>query len=202
MSKSNGFTLLELIIATFIFSAISGGVVVFSAYYLKNYSFSTEENQSIGIAQNGMTTMIREIREARLGDDGAWPIIQTNDNDFSFFSDVTNDGKADKVRYFLNGTTLQKGVIEPTAVPVTYPSANEKITIIATNVDTSMGSIFKYYNDNWPADVTNNPLTASNRLLNTRYITIYLRININSNYAAQPFELTSGVTIRSLKDNL
>jgi prepilin-type N-terminal cleavage/methylation domain-containing protein len=198
----HGFTLLEVMIATFIFSAIAGGVAIFSAYYLKNYSFSFEENQSVSIAQTGLTTMLREIREARIGDDGAWPIVDALDNSFTFYSDVTNDGRSDKVRYFLNGTTLQKGVIQPTTVPVSYPSNTETFTTIASNIDVSGGSIFRYYNGNWPSDVINNPLTASDRLLSTRYVVVYVRINISQNFAAQPFELTSGVTIRSMKTNL
>jgi prepilin-type N-terminal cleavage/methylation domain-containing protein len=199
---SRGFTLVEVMVAMFIFSVITGGVAIFSAYYFKNYSFSFEENQSISIAQTSMTSLIREIREARSGDDGSWPIVYAQDNSFSFYSDVTNDGRPDKVRYFLNGTTLQRGVIEPTAVPVSYPVGSEKITTVATAVDTSAGPLFRYYNGDWPADQIHNPLTQADRLLQTRYITVYLRINISPNFASLPFEITSGVTIRSMKTNL
>lgn len=199
---SKGFTLVEVIVASFIFCVITFGVTVFSSYYFKNYSFSFEQNQQQSIAQNGLTRMIKDIREARIGDDGSWPIVQADDNQFIFYSDVTNDGKADKVRYFLTGTILQKGIIEPTVVPVTYPSANEKIVNIATNIDTSGGPIFKYYNGNWPSDTINNPLTQTNRLLNSRFVIVYLKINLSQNFAASPFELTSGTTIRSLKNNL
>jgi len=146
--------------------------------------------------------MVRDIREARMGDDGSWPIVDASDNSFTFYSDVTNDGRSDKVRYFLNGTTLRRGVIQPTAVPVTYPAATETFTDIATSVDTSAGAIFTYYNGDWPADHINNPLTVSDRLLNTRYVNVHIRINTSSNFAAAPFELTSGVTIRSMKTNL
>jgi hypothetical protein len=186
----------------FIFAAVVAGVAGFSAYYFSNYAFSFEENQQIGLAQNALTSMIREIREARSGDDGSWPIVQTDDNTFVFYSDVTNDGRTDRVRYFIQGTELRKGIIQPTNVPVSYPQANEKIYIIATSIDLSGGPIFKYYNGNWPADTANNPLIVSNRLLNTRYVSVYLKINRTQNFAAQPFELSSGVTIRSLKNNL
>ena len=202
MKQSFGFTLVEVMVAMFVFSVITGGVAVFSAYYFKNYSFSFEENQSVSIAQTGITSMIRAIREARSGDDGSWPIVDAQDNTFTFYSDVTNDGRPDKVRYFLNSTALQRGVIEPTSVPVSYPPASEKITTVATSIDTSAGSLFKYYNGDWPADQIHNPLTLSDRLLQTRYVTVYLRINISPNFASQPFEITSGVTIRSMKTNL
>jgi prepilin-type N-terminal cleavage/methylation domain-containing protein len=198
----SGFTLVEVMVAGFIFAAIAVGVAAFSAYYLKNYSYSFEETQSVGLAQNALTSMVREIREARNGDDGAWPIVQADDFTFVFYSDVTNDGKSDKVRYFLSGNNLEKGVIQPTDVPITYPAANEKIYIVASNIDTSGGPIFSYYNGNWPSDVINNPLSSANRILNTRLVKVYLKINMNQNFGAKPFELRSAVAIRSMKDNL
>lgn len=197
-----GFTFLEVIIAVFILSMLIIGLAALVTYYFKNYSFSLEENQSVGQAQSALTRMIREIREARMGEDGSWPIIQTDDNTFIFYSDVTNDGRSDKVRYFIDGTTLNKGVIEPTSPPVTYPDANEHIYQITTNIDISGGPVFRYYNGNWPQDTINNPLSPDNRLLNTKYVLVYLKININPNSGATPFELSSGVSIRSVKTNL
>lgn len=200
--KKAGFTLVEVIVAIFIFSIVVAGVAGFAIYYIRNYSFSFEETQSVGQAQQALTTMIREIREARSADNGAWPLTSLDDNSFIFYADVTNDKRADRVRYFIEGTELKKGVIEPTQVPVSYPLANEVVKTIAYYIDNDTTPLFTYYNGDWPADIINNPLSPTNRLLNTRYVNIYLRINVDTNTGSQPFELTSGVTIRSLKDNL
>ncbi len=200
--KKNAFTLLEVIMAVFIFSSIVGFVAAFSAYYFKNYSFSYEEQQVIGQAQGSLTQMLREIRKARNGDNGSWPLIQTDDTTFIFYADITGDGKSDRIRYFLSGTELKRGIIQPTAVPVTYPLANETITTLANYVDATNSAIFTYYNGNWPSDTVNNPLTPSQRILNTRFVKINLKINPTQNFGAQPFSLSSGVTIRSMKTNL
>lgn len=202
INKNLGFTFVEVIVAVFTFAVIAGGVSVFTAYYFKNYSVSFEQNQSVGQVQTALITLTREIREARSAYDGAWPLTQTDDNIFVFYSDITNDGKTDKIRYFLDGNTLKKGVIQPTEVPVSYPPANEKIYIIAGNVDNGSTPIFRYYNGSWPSDTTNNPLTPQNRILNTRLVKIYLRLNIQTNSGSQPFELSEDVQIRSMKDNL
>lgn len=201
---SRGFTILEFVISTFIFAVIAGGASLFAVYFLRSYSFSFDEHQLVTQAQAGVATMVREIREIRNGDNGAWPIVDAQNNQFIFFSDVTNDGRTDRVRYFLNGPTLQKGIIEPTLVPVNYPSGNEVIRTIASNVDSSAGPLFTYYNGGWPSDTTNNPLAILQRQLNTRYIIINLQISLASVSATktQPFELSSGVQIRSMKDNL
>jgi prepilin-type N-terminal cleavage/methylation domain-containing protein len=200
--KRRGFTLLEVIIAGFMFAVIVAAVAGFSAFYFQNYSFSYEEQQSVGQLQYAITQMVRDIREARSGDDGAWPITTTTDTQFVFFSDVTGDGRTDKVRYFLDGTDLKRGIIEPTAVPVTYPPANEKIKVMVGNINLNGKPMFTYYNGNWPADTVNNPLPAASRLLSTRLVGVYLRIDISSNSGSQPYEASSSVQMRSMKDNL
>lgn len=201
--KSNsGFTLVELIVATLIFVIIAGLIAVFTAYYFNNYTFSFEENQTVGQTQTALTSMVREIREIRIGEDGAWPISEAGNNNFTFYSDVTNDGRADKIRYFLDGSMLKKGVIQPTDVPVSYPAANEKIYLIANYIDNDTVPVFRYYNGNWPQDQLNNPLSPAGRVFNTRFVKIYLRLNIQTNSGSLPFELTYDVQIRSMKDNL
>lgn len=202
MQQKKGFTLVEILTAMGIFTTVIVVITGLLIYYLQGYTFSFEETQSIGQAQGSMTRMIREIREARTGENGAWPVVQADDNTFIFFADITNDGRSDRVRYFLEGTDLKKGVIEPTTVPVGYPAQNEKITIIASNVDNQGSPLFTYYNGDWPSDQVTNPLAAGQRLLNTRFVSVYIRININPDSGSQPYELTSGVQIRSLKDNL
>jgi len=200
--KHNGFTLLEIILAIFLFSIIAALVAIFGVYYFKNYAFSYEKQQVIGQAQGALTQMIREIRKIRNGDNGSWPLIQTDNTAFTFYADVTNDGRADRVRYFLNGNTLYRGVIEPTAVPVSYPPGNEVITTLARFVEATNSAIFTYYNGDWPADTVNNPLAAPQRILNTRFVEVTLTINPTQNFAAQPFTISSGVAIRSMKTNL
>lgn len=200
--SNSGFSLVEILISVFITGLVIVGILTFAVYYFRSYSFSFEELEEINQAQSGLTTMIREIREARISDAGGWPIVQADGNTFVFYSDITNDGRSDRVRYFLQNGELKKGVIEPTQVPVTYPTANEQIKTIASSIDNGTSQFFTYYNGSWPADTANNPLPQANRLLNTRYVSVYLKINVDPENGAQPIELRSGVSIRSLKDNL
>lgn len=200
--NQSGFTLLELIMGIFMFSVVIVGIFALSTYYLTDYSFSFEENQSIQIAQNGLTRMIRDIREIRNGDNGSWPIVSAGDNEFIFYCDATNDGRTDRIRYFIDGNSIKKGLIEPTAVPVSYPTANEVITTVVTDLESGSGPLFTYYNGNWPGDQINNPLITAERILNTRFVSVYFKISISDDFAAEPFELSSGVNIRSMKDNL
>jgi len=197
-----GFTLVETIVATFLFIGLVGAVSGFAIFFFKNFSFSYEEQQSIDLIQGAVTRISRDIREARTGNQGAWPIISPGDNEFIFYSDVTNDGRTDRVRYFLDGNLLKRGIIEPTQVPVDYPLSQEKITVIASNIDPGGKPIFTYYNGQYPSNMTNNPLPAQLRLLSTRLVTVYLRSNISGNTTTQAYEASASVQIRSMKDNL
>ena len=200
--SNRGFTILELIIALFIFTSVVVAAAAISVYYFRDSSFSFEEYRALSQAQTTVTTIAREIREARLGDNGAWPLVAADDTSFTFYSDVTGDGKTDRVRYFLSGTNLVKGIIEPTAVPVTYPPGTEVTRTVTENVDVGASRIFTYYNGDWPDDQVNNPIAPANRLLNTRLVKLYVRINVNPGTGSAPYEMTTSVAIRTLKDNL
>lgn len=199
---TKGFTLLEVVVATFIAISLMSVVTIMIVYFSRNYSFSLEQYEAIQSAQPTLTQIIREIREARSADNGAWPLEKTADNELIFFSDVTGDSRTDRVRYLLSGGQLIRGVIEPTTVPVSYPAGNETVSTIISNVNNGPNPMFTYYNDAWPADTTNNPLAIATRILQTSYIQVYLRLDINPQSQTLPYELTSGVHIRSLKVNL
>lgn len=197
-----GFTILEFVISTFIIISIVAVVSVLVMYSLNSYTFSIDENQAITQTQYGLTRIITHIREARTAETGAWPIEQADDNALVVFTDVTGDSKTDRVRFFIDGTTLKQGVIEPMGLPPIYPLDQEKITILASSIDNANQPLFTYYNGDWPVATQGNPLAASDRILKTRYIFISLRIHPNPNTNTQPYQLQSGVEIRSLKDNL
>jgi type II secretory pathway pseudopilin PulG len=196
-----GYTVIELIVAMSLFTAVVGVIIAFATYYFRNYSFSFEEHQMISQTQSAMTRMIREIREARTGEDGSWPIIRADDNMFVFNSDVTNDGKTDRVRYYLNGNEIMKGVIEPGDTADVYPSDRERIFTVASFINNGGLPLFTYYNGSWPADQINNPLPEGSRIAGTRYVRIFMRADVNPGTGAEPFELESSVQIRNLKDN-
>lgn len=199
--KHLGFTLLEVIIAVFLFSGIVALVAGFAVFYFRNYSFTYEEQQVVGESQAALTQIIRDIRRIRVGEDGAWPIVAADDNSFIFYSDINGDSKTDRIRYFRDGTNLQRGIIIPTSFPPSYPIAQETITTLISSLEATSTPLFRYYDGNWPASTTNNPLPANLRILNTRLVTVYMRINPTPNFAASAFDLSSSVTIRSMKTN-
>ena len=141
--------------------------------------------------------MISEIRTASVSSNGAYPIDQATVSSFTFFSDINNDNLREKIRYFLSGSTLQKGVIQPTGNPLVYNPANEKISILASGV-TSLA--FGYYDKNY--DGTTAALSFPINVPVVRLVKITVTIDQDPNRPPGPMTFTTQVSIRNLKDNL
>jgi prepilin-type N-terminal cleavage/methylation domain-containing protein len=111
MNKTSpGFTLVETLIAVFIFSLMATAMAAIIVHLYQSYAFSWQQTQAIDEAQRGAKTMLREIREARTGADGSYPIEKAGDSEFIFYSDIDGDGLVERVRYFLGGTSRQQEI--------------------------------------------------------------------------------------------
>lgn len=199
-TKNNaGFTLIELIVVMAITGILSLGILALQRV-MSNSSLSTLGSYlNVEEANRGIITMVKEIRNIRAGDNAAYPLERAQDQEMVFYSDVDFDGDTDKVRYTLSGTQFIRGVINPVGFPATYPSSDEKIKVIAENVQNGSNPVFYYYNGDWPDDTVNNPLPSPARLSDTKLMKVRLEIGDNAN---NPYILESYVQIRMLKNNL
>lgn len=200
---ATGFTLMEVLVVSAIFAIVT---LVVAQYILQGYNvnrFSLEMSDATEYAKKGVEIMIKEIREASYADNGDYPIAQADSQSFTFYSDIDSDSAIEKVRYYLNGTNLIKGVIEPTGgPPVQYLSSDEATSTISQYLRNGADPIFYYYNGDYPQDVINNPLPTPGAANNIRLIRLLLKINIDINRAPDDFSLEQFVNLRNLKDNL
>jgi len=204
--QPNGLTLIETIITIAIFALAMSFVSALIVSGYRSYNYVFQQASAINEARQGVEVMIREIRQARSGDDGSYPLIQAGDWQFIFFSDIDRDNQVEKVRYFLSGTDLKKGVIKSSGDPPQYVSANEVISTLSKYVRNSSltpaAPVFTYYNGSWPSDTAHNPLPTFTRLTDTKLMHVDLIINVDPNRAPNNYELQSDTQIRNLKTNL
>jgi type II secretory pathway pseudopilin PulG len=196
-TKGGGFTLIETLFGVAIFVLIALALTLFSRNVWVYNSFVSEGLTGTDAARQILKTMVSEIRTASVASNGAYAIDQANVSSFIFYSDIDNDNLREKVRYFLVGTTLQKGVIKPTGSPLTYNSADEKISILASDT-TSLA--FDYFNKNY--DGTSAALTFPINIPDVRLIKITVTLDKDPNRAPLPATFSTQVSIRNLKDNL
>lgn len=198
-----GASLIETIVMVGIFTLVilALNVLILQSYRAYHYNF--QQMTAINEARKGIELMVKEIREARNGDDGSYPLEEAGDFQFIFYSDIDKDVAVERVRYFLDGTNFKKGVVEPNGDPPEYILTNEIVTTISQYVRNSTNTpIFKYYNGDWPGDTINNPLPTLTRLKETKLMHVYLKINVDSGRPPDDFELESDTQIRNLKTNL
>ncbi|NQU77769.1 hypothetical protein HQ544_03675 [Candidatus Falkowbacteria bacterium] len=202
IKNNQGLGIIEIVLYVAIFSIATIIVMNFMVQGYKVYYFGQEQTDAIRFAGTGIKTMVREIREARPADNGSYPLELADDQLFIFFSDIDQDDKTERVRYFLDGTDFKKGIINPSEnEPITYDGPEETITL-SKYVRNGADPIFYYYNGDWPADTTNNPLPAPARLIETKLMRVLLRINVFPERSPDDFELESSAQIRNLKTNL
>lgn len=200
--NQKGISFLEIVTYIAIFSLVILIITRFVVQGYQVYYFGQEQNDAIRQAQIGIETMVKEIREARYADNGAYPLELANDQEFIFYSDIDQDNATERVRYFLFNTNFIKGIINPSETePINY-NGPEILATLSENVRNDVGPIFYYYNGDWPADTLNNPLPAPARLIETKLMRVYLKVNILPSRPPDDFELESSVQIRNLKTNL
>lgn len=199
---TRGLTLIEVVITVAVLGLVSvtGLMFINSAYEAQRVIF--QEAQAASEARRGLKAMIAEMREARPGDDGSYILQTANDQELAFFSDADRDGQTERIRYYLNGLNLMRGVIPPQATAPTYPQSQEQSAVIAQFVRNGASALFIYYNGDWPADATNNPLPAPARLSDTKLIHLHLVVDIEPFRAPVNYDLQGDVQIRNLKTNL
>jgi hypothetical protein len=78
-----------------------GGIYTFIITVYRVYDYTWQQSVAVDEARRWMEIMIKEIREAKPGDDGSYPIVLAQDKEFIFYSDIDKDGQTERVRYFL-----------------------------------------------------------------------------------------------------
>jgi prepilin-type N-terminal cleavage/methylation domain-containing protein len=200
-TQENGFTLIEILVSSAILVILGAGFLGMQYIFSQNQVTSWRNYANIEESNRVVSKFVKEIRDARLSDEGSHPLVTTSDNEIVFYSDIDYDGDVERIRYTQSTNQLIKGVIEPSGEPISYPLGTEAETVVAENVVSSPDPSFYYYNEDWPGDVVNNPLAEIDRISDTRIVKIILTINIRPDDPSSEFTLESSGQIRMLKEN-
>lgn len=198
----SGFTLIEILMAAVISIILAGAILTLQFLLGKTQLTSWNSYLDINEANQSISMLVTELRTARNGENGAYPLEKADSNELIFYSDVDFDGAVERVRYFLTGTSFSRGIIEPTGFPVTYLTTNEKVKELSAIVRNGATPVFYYHNNDWPIDTVNNPLIPPASPANVKLIKIYLKLNTTTNDPKTDYVLENFTQIRMLKSNL
>jgi len=200
--RQAGFTFLEVIMAMFMGAMVVTVGFAVNKMVTTNYAAGFQEVQQLDEVGMIVRRWVNELREARDGENGAYPIEVAADNEVIFYSDVDNDQKTERVRYYLDGNNLRRGLVEPTGDPAGYNLAEENVKLVSDKLVAGGEPLLTYYNKDYPGDTVNNPLSLANRLLNTRVIRIHVEVGLSSEFIAKNFNWDSMVQLRNLANKI
>jgi type II secretory pathway pseudopilin PulG len=194
MINRRGMTFIEALVWIGVFLAamwaIMGSIL---AFYRAN-TYTLQQAQAVSSARRGIERMVSVVRETNYSSDGAYPIISMSPTSLEFYADIDADPLMERVRYFIDGTSLKQGVIDPSGDPPAYTSA-EEVTVVSDNVlNISQGvTTFKYF------DTVGVEITDMSNVTSLRFVRADMVVNINPNRLPNEITLRSSATLRNLR---
>ncbi len=197
-NNKQGITLVEVLVSIGIFGFLIVGI---TSLFLTSWKYNRIVWEQLKTQNEGRKVtrdFVNELRLASLSSIGAYPIESASSTEIIFYSNIDSDTLKERVRYFLSGRTLNKGVIKPVGSPMVYSAANETITEIAHDLVTST-VLLKYYDGNFSGSeaVLSSPVDVTQ----IRVVAISLTLEEDPNASPVPFFIESKVMLRNLKDN-
>ncbi|MES2087718.1 MAG: prepilin-type N-terminal cleavage/methylation domain-containing protein [Patescibacteria group bacterium] len=202
MRNQRGFTVLEMLMAIFIFSMLIGGIAA-----LFQTTFNTARQQNLAVSSTNQARKVifdftNEVRTATVGNGGSYPISEASSTQLILYSGYgAPNSIIYRLRYYLSNNKLYKGVITPTGTPPTYNTSSEVVKIVQTGLSQGATPVFYYYDSNYAG--TSTPLSQPVNLTMVKFIKInMILINQDIKNSTSTFIVTGGATIRNLKTNL
>ncbi|MDP2648474.1 MAG: hypothetical protein U1D26_00905 [Patescibacteria group bacterium] len=190
---SRGMTLIEALVWIAIFVTAMLALTSSVLYFYRTSDYAIDEASATASAQQGIDRMVRIIREASYASDGAYPVLSIAPDDFVFYADVDTDTQIEKVHFYISGTTLVEGVVNPTGDPPGYtdPETTSSIAEYVHNADYSV-ILFTYY------DEDGNEVTDFSRVADVRFVTVSLVVDVNPLRSPSFLTLRSSAAMRNL----
>ncbi len=191
--------MVEVLVAISIFIFLAAAIV---SLYLTSSRYNSIVWEQLKTQNEGRKTtqdFVNELRTASPSSIGAYPIEAAASTTITFYSNIDTDTLRERIRYFMSGRTLRRGVIKPTGNPLTYNSANEVIADVAHDVANTSTQIFYYYDSNYSG--AEAALSSPIDITRIRVVKITLQLDENPHLTPTPFFIESKASLRNLKDN-
>lgn len=195
-------SLVEMLMAIFILLIGLEGVSLLFVNSWKMNRFVLETGNASLMASRTVSVIVRDIRMARQADNGDYPIESGTDDDLQVYIDIDGDGVTERVHYYLLNGSFYRGVTEPSAtLPISYPAGDQTTSLLAEYIsNTPADPVFYYYNDDYPSDLANNPLSTPVSIHQVRLIKVHLLVNIDPIRAPNNINVESFAELRNLNN--
>ncbi|MEK7161076.1 MAG: prepilin-type N-terminal cleavage/methylation domain-containing protein [Patescibacteria group bacterium] len=199
---SGGFTLIEVLIAIFIFSLISVGIVM-----TVSNLFSAATRQGGLLADQDQARKLifqatNELRNSVAGANGAYQLESVGNQQLIFFTNADpSTVTTERVRYYLQNDKIYKGITKYSGG--VYNTSTEQTLLMQNNIASSTAPLFYYYDGNYIGSSTQSALVQPVSVASVKFIKMDVRIFNKAGVQNQnSYSVTGGAAIRSVKNNL
>lgn len=193
-----GFTLVEALVAAGLVAMLT---VAVGSVFRDVFSLRQTFDASLSISHDAKSLLrpfVDEVRSAGSGADGSFALAETATSSFAFFADYDNDGVRERVRYFVSGTELRRGVKEPKGTPLSYASSTETVSILARDVLAS-STAFLYYGEGYDGSTSTAAIGFPVSPADVHAVRLWVAVDRDPKKAPGPAVLTTIATVRNLR---
>ena len=195
-----GFTLLELLVAMGIFAMIS---LVAAGFLIDTFRYKRTLWEQLETQNDGrrvLQQVVDTVRKAEESSIGGYPVVSVGDYELIIYANVDTDSLRERVRFWLDGATLKKGIIQATGNPLNY-SGTEDVVELAHNVVNFSESkpLFLYYDDTYTG--TEAALSMPVDVTAVKVVRVQLKLDSDPAQEPAPLAVESVAAIRNLKEN-
>ena len=197
-----GFTLVEMMLAIFIFTMVSLGLVTIMSNL---FSFSGKQSGLLSDQDQArllVGQVVYQLRNAQTGSDGSYALSEAGDQEIIFFSTAGSQPGVQRIRYFLQNGALWQGLT--TYSGGVYNTSTEQTLLVQNDVANSPSQpIFYYYDGDYSGTSTQSSLTQPINVTQVKFVKVNLLIANKAGVANNSlYAVVAGAAIRSLKTNL
>jgi len=200
LKNNRGITLVEIIVAVGIFSLLAIAVATIFTYSLKANKIIWEQLSTQNEGRKIVQDFVNELRSANYSSIGAYTLETVAEKEITFYSNIDGDSYKERVRYFLSGDTLKKGITKPSGTPLVYSTSTELIIDVVHDVYNTSTPIFYYYSQNY-GYTSSTPLSQPVSVTAVKMVGVVLELEEDPRASPLPFHIESKVEIRNLKEN-
>ncbi len=188
-----GMTLIEMLVSIMVFVlAMTSIIATVRAFYRTN-TYAVDQTSAVSSAQRGVESMVKAFREAAYSSNGAYPILLIGANDVTFYADVDTDSFVERVRYFIQGTSLMRELTDPAGDPLVYGASQVSSVVSETVRNIEQGiTTFKYY------DESGDEITNYAEIAEVRFVEMNIVVNVDPLRLPNQLILHSTAALRNL----
>lgn len=171
-------------VAVFIVAMMALIVSLLSFYRANTYTL--EQAQAVSDARRSIESVVEHLREADYANDGAYPIASMSTSSITFYANIDADASFERVHYYVEESSLKRGVLKPSGTPAAYTGA-EEVTVISPYIRNIQQGIdtFHYFDSAGVEVVDMGDTTA------VRFVRLDMIVNVS------PARLPNELTVRS-----